>query len=110
MLFRRAETDVPPDGLPSPMPDARPRCGKAMRRFSGQVRIFARVWIQRVSSAYCAPCGVGQLIPAGTAKLQRAIAATRDVLSAREADPKPLLEFREKDGLAHQVELQLCAK
>ena len=81
-----------------------------MKRFSGQVHIFGKVWVTRVASTYCAPCGVGQLTEAGKAELVRGIEATSDVLGSGDADPKPRLEFCEADGLVHQVDLMFAER
>ncbi len=82
------------------------KCGKAMTSLPAQVRIFGRVWIQRVGSAYCAPCGTGQLTAAGQQKLARAIEMTRTVMGIPNDSPEPLIQFRDKDGTIFQVEVK----
>ena len=77
-----------------------------MKRLPGQVRLFSRVWIQRVSSAYCSACGVGQLTTAGKEKLNRAIEMTRSVLGMGDDPPEPMLQFEDTDGMIFQVELK----
>ena len=81
-----------------------PKCGKAMSSVPAQVRIFGKVWIQRVGSIYCAPCGTGQLTKAGQEKLARAIEMTRGVLGIPGGSPDPLIQFEDADGTIFQVE------
>ena len=83
-----------------------PKCGDAMTSSPAQVRIFGKVWIQRVGSVYCAPCGKGQLTKAGQEKLARAIEMTREVLGIPKGSPEPLIQFRDKDGTIFQVEVK----
>jgi hypothetical protein len=88
------------------MPEKCPKCGRAMARIPAQVQIFGRVWIQRVASAYCAPCGVGQLTAAGREKLNRSIAMTRSVMGTGQESPKPVIQFEDQDGMIFQIELK----
>ncbi len=83
-----------------------PKCGKAMTSVPAQVRIFDKVWIQRVGSVFCAPCGTGQLTKAGQEKLDRAINMTRSVMGIPEGPPEPLIQFRDTDGTTFQVEMK----
>ncbi len=83
-----------------------PKCGKAMMPLPAEVRIFHKVWIQRIGSAYCAPCGSGQLTKAGQEKLARAIEMTRSVMGIPKGSPEPLIQFRDKDGTLFQVEVK----